>query len=443
MFDFEIKNELEIRDKNDQVFITIDSIDLRYSINHKGLIWDNKFKRIIKPYFSNKKLRYKLSLNEGYKEIELNKLYLMAFNPMHVIFKTYMEILKVNIYNPDIIFPKKDNLLWIIPENGVECKDISGYFSIVGNSSLVINKQYKFINYFTRKEVKITLPSKETRYPIINIKDKDSYPFSTRTVHRLVALAFIPIPKNRNSLYINHKNGIKTDYTVDNLEWNTFRDNNLHAIQNGLRTDNSPVIALNINTGQKRSFYSLQDASRNLDIHAWTISVSKKVFKETGYVKTNPWVFFDVEDKIPISFEKIKKKILSVGYNYFRITKLDSLEVNYLRGSRNLSKFFNTKVTDELIKENDTFELKGYLVEKITKAGLPTEILEGMRADWKNVGGKKQKNIRVTDLSNGIVTTYNSTDEFATLVGTKRKSIQHTANLQNGIWRNFKIEYLN
>ena len=55
---------------------------------------------------------------------------------------------------------------------------------------------------------------------------------------------------------------------------------------------------------------------------------------------------------------------------------------------------------------------------------------------------KVQKRIRVTDLTNGAVITYNSTDEFATLVGAKRKTIQHSAHLNNGIWHNFKIEYL-
>jgi len=54
------------------------------------------------------------------------------------------------------------------------------------------------------------------------------------TVHRLVALAFIP---NLNSnLYINHINSIRTDNTVKNLEWCTASENMLHSWGNlGLR----------------------------------------------------------------------------------------------------------------------------------------------------------------------------------------------------------------
>lgn len=87
-------------------------------------------------------------------------------------------------------------------------------------------------------------------------KDKYGYPkvyLSNRgfennvTVHRLVANAFIPNPKNLPQ--VNHINSIRHDNRVDNLEWVTGKQNSEHAYtyghgKRGLEHVNSRQIGL-------------------------------------------------------------------------------------------------------------------------------------------------------------------------------------------------------
>lgn len=47
-------------------------------------------------------------------------------------------------------------------------------------------------------------------------------------IHRLIGKAFIPNPENKPE--INHINGIRDDNSMDNLEWVTTLENQLHSV---------------------------------------------------------------------------------------------------------------------------------------------------------------------------------------------------------------------
>ena len=103
-------------------------------------------------------------------------------------------------------------------------KDIEGYEGLyqVSNMGRVKSLDYKH----TGKEKIMKLFKNKKGYLQINLSKNNEQKFFT--VHRLVALAFIP--NQLNKPFIDHINTVKDDNRADNLRWCTAKENAYSAI---------------------------------------------------------------------------------------------------------------------------------------------------------------------------------------------------------------------
>jgi hypothetical protein len=138
----------------------------------------------------------------------------------------------------------------------------------------------------------------ENRYTRVFIYNK------TYALHRLIALAFIENPQNKEQ--VNHIDGNKINKRVDNLEWVTNSENQLHKFQIGLGNNFTRKIKqYYLNWNFIKEFESITLASKELNISSFTIqSVLMNITKTAaGFI----WKYSEYEN---IDFsEKIKEEV--------------------------------------------------------------------------------------------------------------------------------------
>lgn len=117
-------------------------------------------------------------------------------------------------------------------------KDIKNYEGLYQVSNLgrvksldrKVKTGIKYNDYKIAKGKILKLNQKRNGYLTVDLSKENKV--KTITVHRLVALNFIPNPKNKEE--INHINCKKYDNRVENLEWVTSEENKEHAKLNKL-----------------------------------------------------------------------------------------------------------------------------------------------------------------------------------------------------------------
>lgn len=127
-------------------------------------------------------------------------------------------------------------------------------------------------------------------------------------VHRLVALTYLPNPENKPE--VNHKDGVKYNNHVDNLEWVTRDENMKHAFSTGLNNNEGE------NNG--RSILSKEDV---IDIYMKALDGARVIDLSKEYSVSNSCIsdimkkrnWKEYTENLPNIEERTKKSRISTA----------------------------------------------------------------------------------------------------------------------------------
>lgn len=221
-----------------------------------------------------------------------------------------------------------------------------GFYLIPGFSRYAINADGVVYNLPMDKWQGVYLGN--MGYPMVGVTPD----IGTRTIvglHRLLALAFKPYPPNVDVLDVNHIDGVKTNYHLDNIEWCTRTYNNLHAVRNNLKSDCKALEVRDALTGEISFYHSHAEAARALNLAPQVIDdrvksegqliySDKRQYKHT--TSCNDWLILDEDEVIKsikrsgvpcpyIAFDKLtytsetyvsKAKLCDAVCEYYKLT---------------------------------------------------------------------------------------------------------------------------
>ena len=144
-----------------------------------------------------------------------------------------------------------------------ESLDYPGYYEIPGYSNYVVSMDGVVIN---RTAGWIVNGSRNPAgYHNYRLATNDG---TTMTLgrHRLMAIVFKPIESDICGMVVNHKNGIKGDDWLDNLEWVAPRGNVEHAGDLGITDKCTPIEVRDVDTGAIYKYPSMAECARVMGV---------------------------------------------------------------------------------------------------------------------------------------------------------------------------------
>lgn len=293
-------------------------------------------------------------------------------------------------------------------------------------------------------------------------------------VHNLIADVFVEKPESLlirgEKITVNHIDGDKSNYSLDNLEWITAYNNNVHVIENGLRSARTELISKNHKTGEILHFPSMGSCCYKLNLSKGQLDSYLRRMDKSSILINGKYTIIKNGEEWPIMKENCRVHIMlpkdwilldtrtNVAYIVYTLEKVSELAEYDFKQVKEM-------VTDLVLKDIDNIKLRlGHFIlysydffrRDLSRKSLIKDIRKEKAKNASNRGGSKPKKILVTDVSSNESKVWENSEIFAKeVLNMGKKSFQRNVHRNNGYFceavslgkgggnkRLYKIDYL-
>lgn len=311
-----------------------------------------------------------------------------------------------------------------------ECKEYPGFYHIPNNERFVINRESRVI---------------DTDIHCCMVQYLNAgYPYcpSVGFTHRALAMTFLPDPDvPTDTLDVNHIDGVRLNNDLSNLEWVTRSRNCLHAYQNDLREDNTPILVKDLRDSTCKRYYSLQECAREFGIGGSRVHQFLQPYNY-GKVTLCFYVFIrEGQDWPPTTKEDIglhrngtAKAVLA------RNVESGESKMFASRGAAAQHFGFNQATVGYHLNKKDSSSYNGWIFQYTDDPELIRVAMGFTKSP--NIGGARRKPtpVKITD-PDGNVKEWLSVEEFGKGFGVPKNTIQASIN-RKGHWKGYQVTYL-
>lgn len=258
-------------------------------------------------------------------------------------------------------------------------------------------------------------------YPYVNLYDADKGRWRSVNLHILLARTFIRNSEPGFKCFVNHIDGNKLNFKLNNLEWVTSAENQRHAIRCGLRKDNFPCKVFDIHSKTVKSYPSVGTALKEVGYRRTNVKLTRE---SSGEVIPNLFLgryeIKRLEDESDWYFSNTNhlfKKAKSVGP--FEAKNLASGEIYKSPTIKGLSEKICVSQDSllSILRETDTMSVDGFLVRTESTNPWPTE--------WRERVFHQPRKIKAMSLKNQTTEYFNSINSLVKKIGLDKKTLKN------------------